>query len=57
MTPDKNDAVKETILLENIPPPIEDALVAHARLTGTDPSSAATQIIERHLEEEGSLFA
>lgn len=54
MTPSDFDPTKETIFLEDIPPPLEHALAEKARAEGTDPSTAASEIIERHIAEEGS---
>jgi hypothetical protein len=54
MTAHDFDPAKETIFLEDIPPPVERALAEKARAEGTDPSTAASEIIERHIAEESA---
>ena len=42
---------KETILLHDISPELEEELLSRARENGCDPSRKAADIIERHIEE------
>lgn len=51
MTPRNSDPARETIILEDIPPPIEHALAEKARANGTDLSTAASEIIEKFIAE------
>ena len=46
---------KETIFLHDIPPQLEEELLRRARESGRDASTEVSEIIERHIEEEGDL--
>jgi hypothetical protein len=46
------DPGKETVLLHGISPQLESELMRRARENGRDTSAEASEIIERHVEDE-----
>ena len=47
-----SDPAKETVLLHGISPQLEKELMRRAREHGRDTSAEASEIIERHLEDD-----
>ena len=50
--PPAHDPKKETIFVHDITPELERELIRRAQAHHRDPSAEASEIIERHVEEE-----
>jgi len=53
----RSDPEKETILVHDLTPELEQELIRRARARHSDPSTEASDIIERHVEEESGGIA
>lgn len=52
-SPETPDPHKETIFIHHLSPELEEELVRRAKENGNNPSEEASEIIERHIEENG----
>ena len=53
----RGDPEKETIFVHDLTPELEQELIRRARARHSDPSTEASEIIERHVEEESGGIA
>ena len=52
-----SDPEKETIFVHDLTPELEQELIRRAKARHSDPSTEASEIIERHIEEESDGIA
>ena len=52
-----SDPEKETIFVHDLTPELEQELIRRAQAHHRDPSAEASEIIERHVEEENGGIA
>jgi hypothetical protein len=53
----RGDPEKETIFVHDLTPELEQELIRRARARHRDPSTEASEIIERYVEEESNGIA
>ena len=53
----ENNPEKETVFVHDITPELERELIRRAQARHRDPSTEASEIIERHVEEEDGGIA